>query len=569
MSVPFVDRGALRNAPMTGGRALVELLKLHGVRRIFTVPGESFLAVLDALVDEPEIEVITCRNEGGAAMMAEAYGKLTGQPGICFVTRGPGATNASCGVHVAFQDSTPMILFIGQVERGALGREAFQEVEFREMYRPLAKWVVQIDEGDRLAELLGRAFQTTVAGRPGPVVVALPEDLLSEPAMPPKSRSHNVIEPGIRRQDGRQLVEQLCSAERPLVILGGGGWDRDGYDAIREFSEQWKIPIAVSLRCHGLFDNSHANYVGDIGIAPAAKLIAAVKSSDLLLVIGARLGEVTTSGYSLIEIPVPQQNLVHVYPAAEELGRVYQPTLGINAGVNECAKFLAAQKPQCAGWRDHTERLRQAYLDATEPPETPGAVQMGSIMRWLRERLPADAIVSNGAGNYAIWPNKYYSYRGFRTMLAPTSGSMGYGLPAAVSAKLELPNRVVVCFAGDGCLMMSIQELATAVQQNAAVIVLVINNGMLGTIRTHQERSFPTRVIATDLVNPDFEAVAKGFGAFAETVRRTEEFAPAFERALASGKVALLNLMVDREALTPTMSLSALTSASLSAASGR
>ncbi|ATE64178.1 thiamine pyrophosphate-binding protein [Rhizorhabdus dicambivorans] len=541
----------------TGGHFLVEMLRRQGVTRIFTVPGESFLPVLDALVDVPEIEIITCRNEGGAAMMAEAHGKLTGEPGICFVTRGPGATNASCGVHVAAQDSTPMILFIGQVDRQAMGREAFQEIEFREMFRPLAKWVAQIDEGDRLAELLGRAFATATSGRRGPVVLALPEDMLAEPVKRQPALRYQPSEPGVDAADADRLLQLLAKARRPLLLLGGGGWDVGACDDVRSFAERWKIPVAVSFRCQGLMDNAHPCYVGDLGIGPGPALVEEVEASDLLIILGARLGEVTTAGYKLIDIPEPRQPIVHIHPSAEELGRVYRPALAIQAGVRSMARSLAAMEPEGIRSSIPCEALRAAYLAWTEVPAIPGHVQMGDIMRWLRDRLPADSIITNGAGNYASWPNRYYRYRGLGTMLAPTCGSMGYGLPAAIAAKLHHPERAVIAFAGDGCLMMSMQEIATAVKYRAAVIILIVNNGMLGTIRLHQERDFPGRVIATDLAGPDFAAIARGFGAHGETVRSTEEFAPAFGRAIACGGPALIDIIVDPDALTPTMTLTA------------
>ncbi len=551
----------------TGGRILVDALKIHGVDRAFCVPGESYLAVLDALHDARDaIELITCRQEGGAANMAEAYGKLTGRPGICFVTRGPGATNASIGVHTAFQDSTPMILFIGQVARGQVEREAFQEVDFRRMFGPLCKWVAQIDDAARIPELVSQAFHRAVAGRPGPVVLALPEDMLTDSADVADAGPSPAVQasPGIA--DLARLRAMLAGAKRPFMLVGGGGWNAQAVADIRAFAEAFDLPVGASFRCQDLYDNTAPNYAGDVAIGINPKLAERVKTCDLLLVVGARLGEMTTGGYSLVGIPVPQQRLVHVHPGAEELGRVYQAALPINSGMPQFAAAARAIAPvDPSAWRDWTRSARADYLANLEHPQIPGALQMGEIMAWLRGRLPADAIIANGAGNYTTWAHRFYQYRAFRTQLAPTSGAMGYGVPAAVAAKAVHRDRIVVSFNGDGCFLMNGQELATAVQYGLAVIFLVINNGMYGTIRMHQEREYPGRTVATDLVNPDFAALARAYGATGETVIKTEEFAPAFERALAAGKPALLELRLDPEAITPRLSLSQIRETALKA----
>nr|WP_298140353.1 thiamine pyrophosphate-binding protein [uncultured Pseudomonas sp.] len=543
--------------PRTGGQILVDALRLNAVERVFCVPGESYLAVLDALHDAREqIDLVVCRQEGGAAYMAEAHGKLTGKPGVCFVTRGPGATNASVGVHTAFQDSTPMLLFIGQVARDQQTREAFQEIDYRQMYAPLAKWVVQIDDPRRLPELLAQAFQRAISGRPGPVVVVLPEDMLTESVAVTDAQPSQTInsQPG-----GAQLAQMqalLAEAERPLLILGGGGWDATAVAAIRRFAENQRLPVALSFRRQDLFDNGHAQYAGDLGLAASAELVQAIKDADLLLVVGSRLGEVTSSGYSLLDIPTPRQRLIHVHAGLEELGRVYQPTLAIASGMAAFA-CQAAELPAVPSERhgDWIAQLNQAYRGNLKCPSSPGAVQMGEIIAWLREHLPEDAILCNGAGNYAIWLHRFYQYRHFRSQLAPTNGSMGYGVPAAIAAALAAPGRRVLSFAGDGCFMMNGQELATAIQHDARVIFIVVNNGMYGTIRMHQERHYPGRVSGTALHNPDFAALARAYGLHAEVVQTTAEFAGAFVRAEQAGKAALIEIRVDPQALTPRQSL--------------
>ena len=545
----------------SGGQLVVEALRVHGADHVFCVPGESYLAVLDALLDAPEIQVTACRQEGGAAMMAEAAGKLTGRPGICLVTRGPGATNASAGVHIAFQDSTPMILLIGQVDRGMSEREAFQEIDYRRMFAPLAKWVAEIDRAERVPEFISRAFATATSGRPGPVVLALPEDMLVERAAPRPFARYQAAQAHPGAGDMSRLRALLEAAERPFAVVGGGGWTSAACQHFRRFAEAWDLPVGASFRCQSYFDNEHPNYVGHVGIGLAPDLRAAIVAADLLLVAGARLGEITTDGYGLLDIPKPKQRLVHVYPGAEELGRVYQAELPILAGMPAFAEAAAALVPQGAPdaplpWASRRSELRGAFEAWGEPLANPGPLQLAEIVAWLRGALPPEAIVANGAGNYTTWLHRFYRYRQYRCQLAPTSGSMGYGLPAAVAAKRLHPDRPVVAFAGDGCFQMTGQELATAVQYGADVIVVVVNNGMWGTIRMHQERAYPGRVSATDLVNPDFARLAEAYGAHGEVVERTADFAAAFERARAVGRPALIELRLDPEALTPGQTLS-------------
>lgn len=552
----------------TGGQILVDCLRVHGVQLAFCVPGESYLAVLDALYDVREqVRLIVCRQEGGAAFMAEAYGKLTGRPGICFVTRGPGATNASIGVHTAFQDSSPMILFVGQVGGEVVEREAFQEIDYRRMYGQMTKWVAQIDSAERIPEYLSRAFHLAVSGRPGPVVLSLPEDMLTTPAMALETRHYRRVKPspGNRELDG--LVQILQGASRPLAILGGGDWTAQACDDVRAFAERWNVPVACSFRRQDLLDNRHRNYVGEIGIAISPELKKHVGEADVILALGPRLGEITTGGYTLFDLPRPRQTLVHVHPAVEELGRVYQAELMINSGLEEFAAAVRGLDPVTdVAWGNWTQLLRREYLLNLDPAPMPGALNLSEVVAWLRSRLPPDSIVANGAGNFSGWVQRFYQYTGFRTQLGPTNGAMGYGVPAAVAAKLTYPDRTVVCFSGDGDFLMTGQELATAVQFGAAVVFLVINNGMYGTIRMHQERDYPARTYGTALRNPDFAQLARAYGAHGAVVERTAQFAPAFEEALASGSPALLELRIDPDAITTRTSLSAIREKALQAA---
>jgi acetolactate synthase-1/2/3 large subunit len=556
----------------SGGQILVDALRSQGVERVYCVPGESYLPVLDALVDAPEIAVVSARHEGAAANMAEADGKLTGRPGICMVTRGPGATHAAIGVHTAFQDSTPMILFIGQVARSARDREGFQEVDFRAMFAPLAKWAAEIDEAARIPEYLARAFRVALSGRAGPVVLSLPEDILSD-VIPAPTQIAAAVAAGaaVRASDLKAAGELLAKATRPLLVVGGTGWTEGAGDSLLKFARKYELPILASFRRQDLIDNRDANYCGHLGLGVDPTLAERLRSADLIVSIGSRLGENTTNGYTLLTPPVPKQALIHVYPDPNELGRVYQPTLAIACGASEFAHAFAALELVPAQRGTWLKDARDAYVKFSTPSATPsgtpsampsgtpapatGFVDMSAVVGWLSEHLPEDAIFCNGAGNYTVWVHRYFRYRQRRTELAPVSGAMGYGFPAAIAAKLRYPKRTVVAVAGDGCFMMYPQELATAIQHNANVVLLIVNNGTYGTIRMHQERRYPGRVIATDLVNPDMVALAHSFGAFAERVDATAGFAEAFQRAVASGRPALLDLRVDPAQISPTFRL--------------
>ena len=542
-----------------GGKILADALVGHGVEIAFGVPGESFLPVLDGIYDvRGKLRFIICRQEGGASYMADAYGKLTGKPGVLFVTRGPGAANGAVGVHTAFQDSTPLVMFIGQVGNEMAEREAFQEMDYRRMYGPMAKWVAQIDRTERIPEYVSHAFHTAMAGRPGPVVLALPEDMLFAQAAVADVPHFKTVRAAPSPTDMRELSRLLAAGERPFVILGGSGWTKDAVGVMRAFLEKNNLPAGASFRCQDLLDNRSSSYAGHVGIGIDPNLAQRIKDADVLLVVGARLGEMTSSAYTLFEVPVPRQTLIHVHAGAEELGRVYQGAVLINSGYPQFVEALGAVQLDGARWKKGTEASRANYLSYCEPKTLPGKVQYGEIVKSLRETLPPDAVICNGAGNFATWVHRYYQYRDFKTQLAPTNGSMGYGVPAAIAAKIAEPHRTVVAFAGDGDFLMNGQELATAMQYGANVIVIVVNNGMYGTIRMHQEREYPARVSGTELQNPDFAALARAYGAFGEMVDTTEGFAPAFERARASGKPALIELRLDPEAISPTTTLSAL-----------
>jgi acetolactate synthase I/II/III large subunit len=545
------------NGMKTGGQLIVEALEAQGVRRVFGVPGESYLAVLDALHDSP-IEMVVCRHEGGAAMAAEAQAKLTGRPGVCLVTRGPGATNAASGIHVAQQDETPLIVLIGQIERGMRGRDAFQEVDYGRLFGGMAKWVAEIDSADRVPEMISRAFHTAMAGRPGPVVLALPEDTLTEVADVLAAPRAEPVDSAPTPAQVAAFAALLAKAERPLLVVGGSRWTEESVAALRGFAERLALPVAVTFRRQMLFDHDHPLYAGDIGLGINPKLSALVADSDLLILLGDRFSEVPSQSYTLLGVPDPGKAVVHVHPGAEEIGRVYRPTLGVVATPGGFLDAVAdvAVTPNPA-WAARAETAHAAFEAWSTPPDRiPGDVQMGAVMRWLDQTLADDAIFTNGAGNYATWIHRFHRFRRFGTQAAPVCGSMGYGLPAALAAKLEFPERAVICFAGDGCFQMTGLEFGTAAQEGAAVIVLVIDNGMYGTIRMHQEREYPGRVSGTALRNPDFAALARSYGGHGETVRRTEEFAPAFERARASRLPAILHVIIDPEALTPTRTLS-------------
>ncbi|HEY8382173.1 MAG TPA: thiamine pyrophosphate-binding protein [Microvirga sp.] len=544
----------------TGGQILVDQLLAQGVDHLFCVPGESYLAVLDALYDA-SIQVTVCRQEGGAAMMAEAYGKLTGRPGICFVTRGPGATNASPGLHIARQDSTPMILFVGQVERGMREREAFQELDYRATYGSVAKWVTEVDDPARFPELISRAFHVATSGRPGPVVIALPEDVLTQAAAVADAPPCDPIETHPAPAQMAELQKLIWAAERPVAILGGSRWSAQAVQRFTRFAERFQLPVACSFRRQMLFPADHGSYAGDVGLGINPKLLARIKDSDLVLLVGGRMSEVPSQAYTLFEVPAPRQTLVHVHPDPDELGRVYRPHLAINASPTAFSAALeGVQPPQTIPWGARTGEAHAEYLAWSDPAPIrhPGALQMGEVMTYLRRTLPADTIFCNGAGNFATWIHRFWPFRHYGTQLAPTSGSMGYGVPAAVGAKRMMPERTVVCFAGDGDFLMNGQEFATAVQYDLGIVVVLIDNGMYGTIRMHQEREYPGRVSATALKNPDFAAYARAFGGHGERVERTEDFAPALERAMASGKPTILHCLIDPETITPAMTLTAM-----------
>jgi acetolactate synthase-1/2/3 large subunit len=550
-------------AARTGGQILVAQLVAQGLERVYCVPGESYLAALDALY-EFGVEVTVCRQEAGAAMMALTAGRLTGRPGICFVTRGPGATNAAHGVHIAEHDSAPMILFVGQVERAMLGRGAFQEMDYRAFFGSTAKWATQIESAAQLPEVIQRAYHVAMQGRPGPVVIALPEDMLTDLAsVPDAPRVEPVaIWPGLSQM--AELQKMLWEAERPLVIVGGTGWTERASGALLRFAERFDLPAIASFRRASLIDGEHPNYAGEIGLSPNPRLKARIETADLVLLVGGRMSESPSQGYALFGIPSPRQRLAHVHPDPREIGRNYHPALGIIATPAAFAAALEGlQPPNAIPWSAATREARADYLGwSDQDAPTPGAVQLGEIMFALRRRVP-EAIFTNGAGNFAIWPGRFLRYRRIEQQLGPTSGSMGFGLPAAIAAKQLFPERAVICFSGDGDFLMNGQEFATAVQYGLAIIVIVVDNGIYGTIRMHQEREYPGRVVATGLRNPDFAAYARAFGGHGETIERTEEFEPAFERALASHMPAILHLKVDPEAITPSTTLSAIREAAL------
>ncbi|MAH85042.1 MAG: thiamine pyrophosphate-binding protein [Rhodospirillaceae bacterium TMED8] len=541
---------------LTGGQVLIDSLVINDANMAFCVPGESYLSALNALYNVPSIQLITCRHEGGAAMMAEAFGKLTGKPGLCFVTRGPGATNASSGVHVAFQDSTPFILFVGQVSRTMRDREAFQEIDYRHMFGSMAKWVAEIDYAERIPEYINRAYHTAMAGRPGPVVLSIPEDMLDDQAPVPALSPAHRIQPAPHTHEIEELRSRFLKAKSPMILLGGNFWSQTAVDNVQVFAEVNHLPVACAFRCQHLFNNEHPNYAGDVGIGINPKLAERISKTDLLVAIGTRLGEITTSGYSLLRAPIPEQDLVHIYPGAEELGRVYRPVLAINSGMTTFAQNLREMGSIKPSWAESAQQAHADYRMWSEPTKVPGGVNLGIIVHMLREAMEDDAVVTNGAGNFASFLHRFYRYRNFNTQLAPTSGSMGYGVPAGIVAKSIYPNRCVVTLAGDGDFLMTGQELATAIHHGINVIILIVNNGMYGTIRMHQEKSFPGRTIGTTLSNPNFQLLASAYGAHGELVTLTEDFPAAFQRAKNCGKPALIELRVDPEAITPSTSLS-------------
>ena len=539
----------------TGGRILVDQLELNGADLAFCLPGESFLPVLDALRDS-SIRLVSCRHEQGAANATEAYGKLTGRPGICIVTRGPGATQAAVGVHTARQDSTPMLLLVGQVPRGFRGREAWQELDYAQTFGGIAKAAWEVDSAERIPEHVARAFSLALSGRPGPVVLALPEDVLAEESDVADGAPVEAEHAAPRSEDLARLGELLAAAERPLVIVGEGGWTAQTGEDVLAFCEASDLPVACAFRCQDFVDNHSRCYVGVLGVAMDDALAARVRDADLVLAVGGRLGEVPTRRYTLLEPPRPHQTLIHVHPDPDELGRVYEPHVAVVSSLPAFAaalRELGALAPRWGDWRAAARADYEANL-RHEPME--GAVDLGEIMAFLRRRLPADAIQTCGAGNFTVWAHRFAEFRRFGTQVCPRSGSMGYGVAAAVAAKLVHPDRLALCFTGDGDFVMSSPELATAVQYELPIVVLLVNNGMYATIRMHQERVYPGRVIGTDLENPDFPALAEAYGAWGERVERTEDFEAAFERALASGRPALLELPVDPERISPRVKLS-------------
>ncbi len=547
-----------------GGQLLVSSLVALGASKAFGVPGESYLAVLDALHDtQGQLDFILCRNEGGAAFMASAYGKLTGTPGICMVTRGPGATNASIGVHTAMQDSSPMILFVGQVGTDMKGREAFQELDYRAVFGTMAKWAVEIDRVERIPEILARAWVTATTGRPGPVVIALPEDMLTSLTdTPALTKPAKIAEPAPAPETITETLALLASAQRPLILMGGTNWTDTGRAALQHFAETSDIPVLAAFRFQDQFDNFSPAFTGEAGVGMLPHAKALIRDADVILAINVRFGEMTTDGYTLLSVPNPVQKLVHVHGSDREIGKIYQPILGVHSGPNA---FASALTPVQGVWADWRSKARAAYEASFNAPAQPSPVDMVAVTAHLREILPEDVILTNGAGNYTVWPNKFFKFGKNARLLAPQSGAMGYGVPAAIAAKVAYPACTVVCFAGDGDFQMNCQELATAMQAGAQPIILIVNNGIYGTIRAHQERHYPARVSGTTMINPDFAALARAYGFHAERVEATADFAAAFTRVLASGTGAVLDLNVSPEAITPHQTLSQMRAAAQAA----
>src|SRR3984893_12720454 len=554
----------------TGGEILVDQLLIHGVRHVFCVPGESYLAALDAFHDR-DIALTVCRQEGGATMAAEAVGKVTGRPGICFVPRGPVATNASPGSHIARQDSTPLILFVGQVAREAREREAFQELDFRAVFGSIAKWVTEIDDPARIPELVSRAFYTACNGRPGPVVIALPEDMLQERVSVADGRPFEPVEVWPGQGDMSRLQKLLWAAKHPIVLLGGSRGSEPATASVMRFAERFALPVATTFRRGHLFDPLHPSYAGDLGLGPNPKLVARIRAADLVVLVGGRLGEIPSQGYTLFDIPGPRQTFVHVHPSPEELGPVYQPHLAIHAAPTGLAAALEGlQPPNAISWRADATGAHDDYLAWTDrATPQPGGVNFGAVIVWLREHLPPDALICSGAGNFSAWIHPFYRFRKYATHIGPTSGSMGYGFPAALAMKILHPKRAVVCIAGDGDFLMTGQDFATAVQYKLPVIVVIADNGLYGTIRMHQERDYPGRVVATDLKNPDFVAYAMAFGGYGALVEKTADFPAAITQALATGTPSIIHLKIDPEAITPGASLSTIREKALASGGGK
>jgi acetolactate synthase-1/2/3 large subunit len=542
----------------TGGEMVVDQLLIEGADTVFNYPGESYLPILDALYSRRDaIKLIAARHEAGAANMADAYGKLTGRPGIVLVNRGPGATQASVGVHTARQDSTPLIVLVGQGPLEFLGRESFQEIDHRVFFKELTKWVDQVEDVDLIPEMVNQAYQVSLEGRPGPVALSLPEDLLAATSDAPNVSRHRIDRPLPSDDDVRATLDLLGAASAPLIIVGGGGWTQRTGELLQRFAEASHIPVVASFRCQDYIDNDSPSYIGYAGLAVHPDVADAIRSADVILALGARLGEATTSRYTLIDVHSQTQKLIHVHLDPDEPGSVYRADVAVNSDYEAFASALAKAPPlDSSGWAERSAKIRADYLDHLEPAPAPGDLNLAAVVRYVSDTVPDDAIITNGAGNFTVWAHRYHQFHRYRTQLGPTSGSMGYGVPAAVAAKVEHPERVVICWTGDGDASMSIMELAVAIQHGLNPIVLLVNNGMLATMRMHQERRFPGRVIGSDLVNPDFVALGKAFGAHSEAVTRTEDFPAAFQRCLESPVASLLELRIDPEQITPTTTLS-------------
>jgi acetolactate synthase-1/2/3 large subunit len=531
-----------------GGQILIDQLKIQGVDRVFCIPGESYLPALDGLY-ESGIQTIVGRQEGGVAMMAEASGKLTGRPGIAFVTRGPGASNASAGIHIAFQDSTPMILFVGQVDSSHRDREAFQEVDYKKMFSPLAKWVAEIDNIERLPEYISMAFNIALSGRPGPVVLSLPEDTLFAKADIPDAPKANPSKQMVSEEDVNEVIDKLKLAKNPFIIVGGSGWSSEAAENLGKFAKSMGIPVGTSFRCQDYLDNRHPNYVGDVGIGINPALLKRITLADCVLVLNARLGEMTTGGYSMFDIPKPKQYLIHIHPDPNELGSVYQPDIGL---VCNSAEFIKKAVNNSKEHQNKSPTKERANYQAWQKPlTTPGNVKMEVVIKTLSNILPEETIITNGAGNYNGWLHRYFTYKGWRTQVGSTSGSMGYGLPAAVAAKLIHHDKEVICLSGDGCFQMTMQEFGTACQYGLNIIIIISNNSVYGTIKMHQEKAFPGRPSGTSMVNPNFAELAKSYGGHGEVVLSTDQFSGALERARNSNKPAILDLRTDPKAINP------------------
>jgi len=539
-----------------GGHILVDQLKINGVERVFSVPGESFLAALDGLYNSG-IENIVCRHEGGAAMMAEADAKITHSPGVVFVTRGPGATNASSGIHVAMQDSTPLIVFVGQVPLEHRDREAFQEIDYERFFSPIAKWVAEIKDLKRLPEYVARAFQVSQAGRPGPVIISLPEDILSGICEVPDRPRVVLGQQFTSDSEIKKIENAIIKAKRPLVIVGGTGWGKEAVKNLGVFVKNFNLPVATTFRRQHLMDNRHDCYIGDLGTGMNPALAKTVKGSDLIIAIGTRLGEIATGAYELIDPKKTEQEIIHIHTDPDEFCHVYQPSLAVLSSTeNILDQLVGLSKLVNPEWSSRTSEGRQNYLNWITPKETPGPVKLEKIIKWLSNNLPEDSIVTNGAGNYAAFLHRYFAFKEYPTAIGPTSGSMGYGFPASIAAKLRFPDKTVICLAGDGCFQMTLNEMSTAAQNKLAIIVIVVNNGKYATIRMHQEKNYPGRVSGTELHNPDFAALAKAYGGFGIKVQKTEDFVAAYNEAVASGLLSVIELQIDDEVLSTSQTVS-------------